>query len=101
MDGDNRVLLLYNEDQLEHQLIKEGPNMDQMHTRQRLVITVSDAPGTDSKRVVSELTSMGFECIEHLEAINCLLGEFAGDPDELMKIKGVSAVEQEGTMYSQ
>ena len=55
------------------------------------------------KRFVSllGLTKKGFECLEHLDAINCLLGEFAGDPNELKKIKGVAAVEQEGTMYSQ
>lgn len=75
--------------------------MDQVPNKQRLVITVSDAPGTDSNQVVSDLRKKGFECLEHLDAINCLLGEFAGDPNELKKIKGVAAVEQEGTMYSQ
>jgi hypothetical protein len=69
--------------------------------KRRLVITISDAPETDADRVVKDLTQKGFQCVENLSLLNCLLGEYAGDVSELSNVDGVTSVEEEGTMTSQ
>ena len=67
----------------------------------RVVVTLKDDVATDTDEVVEELARRGFACVERLELLNCLLGEFEGDARELLNVAEVVAVEEEQAMSPQ
>jgi hypothetical protein len=75
--------------------------MAKQSPKRRLIVTYSDRAAADSNQICQKLESKGFECLTRLNNLNCVLGEFAGDPEDLKSVSGVVAVEVEDTMYSQ
>jgi hypothetical protein len=69
-----------------------------MSEKKRIVVTVDEHEKNVAK-VAKALKAKGFNVEEVLEFTGNVIGEFEGDPDELMKVRGVAAAVQERSDY--
>lgn len=69
--------------------------------KKRYMVTLKNSADTNAEQVVHQLTQKGFNTVENLSMLNCLLGEYAGQPADLKNVPGVAAVEEEQSMSSQ
>ena len=68
--------------------------------KKNVVVTLESH--VDVENVVRELKKKGFDLIERMTVIPCLLGEYAGDDEKLLKdVDGVMDASPEETSQSQ
>lgn len=68
-------------------------------SKQRIIVTV-DEHEKDVEKIAKALKKKGFDVEQVLEFTGNVIGQWEGDPDDLIKVRGVVAAEKERTDYT-